>query len=61
MIFVYLLLMVAVLIGVALIGWFVVGPIIEWIGHKIFALSIKGAEYHHMVKELRGQGQDPST
>lgn len=45
----WLALMVMALLGVFLIGWYVVCPALIWLCDRIFALSIKGAEYHAIV------------
>ena len=54
--------MVLSLAAIFLFGWFVFSPIIEWLGHRLFALSIKGHEYRALTKkEKAGQVQDQTT
>jgi len=57
MIIAYLMLMVLILAGVFIIGWFILAPITEWIGKKVLALSIKGADYHAIVKAYKESGE----
>lgn len=55
--------MLAYLLVIFLVGWYLLAPVLEWIGNKVQALSIKGADYHHMVKTYKesGEVQDQST
>lgn len=56
-----LLAMAMYLVIIFVLGWFVVSPVIEWIGQKIFALALRGHEYYAMVRaEQSGEIQDPS-
>lgn len=57
MIIVYLMLMVLILAGIFIVGWFIISPATEWLGKKVLALSIKGADYHAIVKAYKESGE----